>query len=72
MLFQSPTLAECLVTFRTGKGLLYCVDPFIIFKSQLSGNDWSHLEQANTSWETTLDVLASLTTVAVMTHHVHL
>ena len=47
MLFQSATLAECLVTFRTGKGLLYRVDPFMIFKSQISVNDWSHLEQAN-------------------------
>ena len=45
MLFQSATPAECLVTFQTGKWLLYCVDPFMIFKSQLSVNDWSHLEQ---------------------------
>ena len=47
MLFQSVTPAECLVTFPTGKWLLYCVDPFMIFKSQLPVNDFSHLEQAN-------------------------
>ena len=39
--------AECFVTFRTGKWLLSCVDPFMIFKSQPSVNDWSQLEQAN-------------------------
>ena len=47
MLFQSATLAECLVAFRTGICLLSCVDTFMIFKSQLSLNDWSLLEQAN-------------------------
>ena len=47
MLFQSATPAECLVAFRTGKWLLYCVDPFMIFKSQLPVNDFSHLEHAN-------------------------
>ena len=47
MLFQSATPAECLFTFPTGKLILYCVDPFMIFKSPLSVNDWSHLEQAN-------------------------
>ena len=47
MLFQSATPTECLVDFRTGKWLLYCVDPFMMFKSPLSVNDWSHLEQAN-------------------------
>ena len=47
ILFQSTTPAECLVTFRTGKWLLYCVDPFMIFKSQLPVNDISHLEHAN-------------------------
>ena len=47
MLFQCATPAECLFTFQTGKWLLYCVDPFKIFKSQLSLNDWLHLEQAN-------------------------
>ena len=47
MLFQSATPAECLVTFQTGKWLLSCVDPFMIFKSQLSVNDWSHFEQAS-------------------------
>ena len=45
VLFQSATPAECLAIFRTGKWLLYCVNPFMIFKSQLSVNDWSHLEQ---------------------------
>ena len=47
MLFESATPAECLVTFQTGKWLLYCVDPFKIFKSELSVNDWSHFEQAS-------------------------
>ena len=47
MLFQSANPAECFVTFRTGKWLLSCVDPFMIFKSPLSVNDWSHLEQAD-------------------------
>ena len=47
MLFQSATLAECLVTFQTGKWLFSCVDPFMIFKSQLSVNDWSHFEQVS-------------------------
>ena len=44
---QGATFIECFVTFRTGKWLLSCKDPFMIFKSQLSVNDWSHLEQAN-------------------------
>ena len=47
ILFQSTTPAECLVTFRTGKWLLYCVDPFMIFKSPQSVNDFSYLEKAN-------------------------
>ena len=44
MLFQSATPAECLVTFRTGKWLFYCVDSFMMFKSPLSvktGHIWN-------------------------------
>ena len=50
MLFQSASPTECLVAFRTGKWLLYCVDPFMIFKSPQSVNDFSYLEKANESF----------------------
>ena len=34
-------------TWENTHSLLYCVNPFMIFKSPLSVNDLSHLEQAN-------------------------